>query len=288
MNCKQALTTLPQYLLPHHALSKMMSRLTHSEHKGVKNLFIRQIIKYYGVNMNEALEPDINAYKSFNHFFTRELASGIRPISTEQGAIVSPADGLVSQAGDISDGKIFQAKGKNFTAADLLGGSIERAEPFNNGVFATIYLAPRDYHRLHMPITGTLTEMVHIPGRLFSVNTATTHSVPGLFARNERIAAIFDTEAGPMALVLVGAIFVSSIETVWHGTVTPPSVTSVQSWRYQENAPVLKIGEEMGRFNMGSTVIVLFGKDKVQWESGMKADKIVKVGELIGKIRQTS
>ncbi len=283
MNIKEALTTLPQYILPHHALSGMMSVLTHSENKVWKNLFIRQIIRHYGVNMDEALEPDINAYKSFNHFFTRELDPNARPLTSEKRAVASPADGAVSQSGHIADGQIFQAKGKSFTAADLLGGSAERAEPFNNGVFSTIYLSPKDYHRLHMPLTGTLKEMVHIPGRLFSVNTATTHSVPGLFARNERVAAIFDTEAGPMALVLVGAIFVSSIETVWHGVVSPPTISSVQSWHYQENAPVLKMGEEMGRFNMGSTIIVLFGKDKVQWNDDFKADKLVNLGEVIGR-----
>ena len=282
MTIKEAFTTLPQYILPHHALSKLMSKLTHCENKTWKNLFIRQIIKHYGVNMDEALEPDINAFKSFNHFFTRELNPDARPLATERNAIASPADGVVSQAGNITNGKIFQAKGKSFTATDLLGGDAERAEPFNNGVFTTIYLSPKDYHRLHMPLTGTLREMVHIPGRLFSVNTATTNSVPGLFARNERVAAIFDTDAGPMALILVGAIFVSSIETVWHGVVTPPSITSVRRWLYQENAPVLKIGEEMGRFNMGSTIIVLFAKDQAQWNPDFTADKIVKLGEHIG------
>ena len=282
MTIKEAFTTLPQYILPHHALSKLMSKLTHCENKTWKNLFIRQIIKHYGVNMDEALEPDINAFKSFNHFFTRELNPDVRPLATERNAIASPADGAVSQAGNITNGKIFQAKGKSFTATDLLGGDAERAEPFNNGVFTTIYLSPKDYHRLHMPLTGTLREMVHIPGRLFSVNTATTNSVPGLFARNERVAAIFDTDAGPMALILVGAIFVSSIETVWHGVVTPPSITSVRRWLYQENAPVLKIGEEMGRFNMGSTIIVLFAKDQAQWNPDFTADKIVKLGEHIG------
>jgi phosphatidylserine decarboxylase len=282
MTIKEALTTLPQYILPHHALSKMMSKLTHCENKAWKNLFIKQIIRHYGVNMNEALEQDINAFKSFNHFFTRELNPDVRPLATERNAIVSPADGVVSQAGNITEGKIFQAKGKSYTATDLLGGSLERAEPFNNGLFTTIYLSPKDYHRLHMPLTGRLREMVHIPGRLFSVNTATTNSVPGLFARNERVAAIFDTDAGPMALVLVGAIFVSSIETVWHGVVTPPSISTVQSWQYQDNAPTLKIGEEMGRFNMGSTIIVLFGKDKAQWDSELTAEKTVKLGERIG------
>ena len=283
MTIKEALTTLPQYILPHHVLSRMMSKLTHCENKAWKTLFIKQIIRHYGVNMDEAQEPDIDAYKSFNHFFTRTLKPGIRPLTTEANAVACPADGAVSQAGAITDGEIFQAKGKSYTATDLLGGSIERAEPFNNGVFTTIYLSPKDYHRLHMPLTGTLREMVHVPGRLFSVNTATTNSVPGLFARNERVVALFDTEVGPMALVLVGAIFVSSIETVWHGVVTPPSIRSVQSWDYRENAPTLKIGEEMGRFNMGSTIIVLFGNNKVQWDSGFKANKIVKLGELIGR-----
>jgi phosphatidylserine decarboxylase len=283
MTIKEALTTLPQYILPHHALSQMMSKLTHCENKAWKNLFIKQIIRHCGVNMDEALEPDINVFKSFNHFFTRELKSGVRPLTTERNAIACPADGAVSQAGSITGGEIFQAKGKSYTTIDLLGGSLERAELFNNGVFTTIYLSPKDYHRLHMPLTGTLREMVHIPGRLFSVNTATTHSVPGLFARNERVAALFDTDAGPMALVLVGAIFVSSIETVWYGVVTPPTINSVRSWQYQDNAPMLKIGEEMGRFNMGSTIIVLFGKDMVQWDNEFTADKVVKLGERIGK-----
>ena len=284
MNFKEALTTLPQYILPHHALSQLMSKLTHCENRSFKNLFIKQIIRHYGVNMAEALEPDINVYKSFNHFFTRALKPGIRPLSTERNAIVCPADGAVSQAGSITDGDIFQAKGKSFSATDLLGGDAARAEPFNNGVFTTIYLSPKDYHRLHMPLTGTLREMVHIPGRLFSVNGATVNSVPGLFARNERVAAIFDTEIGPMALILVGAIFVSSVETVWHGVVTPPSITEVQSWQYRDDAPILNIGEEMGRFNMGSTIIVLFGKDKAEWDAEFKAGKTVKLGELIGRV----
>ncbi|CAA9891661.1 Phosphatidylserine decarboxylase proenzyme [Candidatus Methylobacter favarea] len=284
MNLKEALTTLPQYFLPHHVLSGMMSNLTHSENRLLKSLFINQIIRYYGVNMDEALTQDISVFKSFNHFFTRELKPGLRPISNELGVVASPADGVVSQAGNITDGKIFQAKGKSFAATELLGGSEERARPFNNGLFATIYLAPKDYHRLHMPLTGTLTEMIHIPGRLFSVNSATTRSVPGLFARNERVVTVFDTDAGPMALVLVGAIFVSSIETVWHGVVTPPTLASMQSWRYQENAPKLEIGQEMGRFNMGSTVIILFCKDKVQWDADFQADKVVRVGQKIGRI----
>lgn len=284
MNFKEALTTLPQYILPHHALSKLMSFFTHCENKTLKNLIIQKIITIYGVNMQEAAEPDINSYASFNHFFTRILKTGIRPIANAANAVACPADGAVSQAGNITDGTIFQAKGKSFTATALLGGDAKRSAPFSNGVFTTIYLSPKDYHRLHMPFNGTLKEMVHIPGRLFSVNTVTTNSVPGLFARNERVACIFDTEIGPMALILVGAIFVSSIETVWHGVVTPPSITEVRSWLYETNAPVLVKGEEMGRFNMGSTIIVLFGQDAVRWQADFKAEKVVKLGEKIGEL----
>ncbi|PKM10961.1 MAG: phosphatidylserine decarboxylase [Gammaproteobacteria bacterium HGW-Gammaproteobacteria-3] len=284
MTIKEALTTLPQYTLPHHALSRLMSILTHCENKRWKNLFIKQIIRHYRVNMAEALETDIEAYASFNAFFTRALKPGARPITRDPDAIASPADGIVSQAGSIEKGRIFQAKGKSFSTAELLGDS-QRAALFDAGAFTTIYLSPKDYHRLHMPLTGTLTEMVHIPGRLFSVNNATTNCVPGLFARNERVAALFDTEAGPMALVLVGAIFVSSIETVWHGVVTPPTIKNVRSWRYDTAAPHLQTGEEMGRFNMGSTIIVLFGKDRTAWADSLKAGNPVKLGQKIGSIR---
>ncbi len=284
MTIKEVLTTLPQYILPHHFLSALMSKFTHSEIKVWKNLMINQIIKFYGVNMSEAKEQDIENFASFNQFFTRELKADVRPVTSINNAIACPADGAVSQAGLIEQGSIFQAKGKSFTTVDLLGGNKQRAAAFENGHFSTIYLSPKDYHRLHMPIKGTLTEMVHIPGRLFSVNTATTNSVPGLFARNERVACLFDTEIGSMALILVGAIFVSSIETTWHGVVTPPTIESIRSWQYRDNAPVIEKGEEMGRFNMGSTIIVLFGKDKVEWDSSFKAGETVKLGELIGKV----
>jgi len=283
MSIKENLIALPQYLLPHHTLSTWMGKLTHSKNKLIKDLFIKQVIKLYGVNMTEAFEQNIDHYASFNQFFTRALKPEARPLTTERQAVASPADGVVSQAGAITDGEIFQAKGKSFTATNLLGGSGERAAPFHNGMFSTIYLSPKDYHRLHMPLTGTLREMVHIPGRLFSVNGSTTNAVPGLFARNERVAAIFDTDAGPMALVLVGAIFVSSIETVWHGVVTPPTINAVRSWQYQDNGPTLNIGAEMGRFNMGSTIIVLFGKDSVQWLPELTAGQAVKMGEMIGR-----
>jgi phosphatidylserine decarboxylase len=284
MTFKESLTTLPQYILPQHFLSNLMARLTHAKCKVWKNLFIKLIIRLYGVNMNEAKTQDLNEYASFNEFFTRELKPGVRTFPTETKAIACPADGAVSQAGPIESGNIFQAKGKSFTTTDLLGGDTARAKPFQDGVFTTIYLSPKDYHRLHMPITGSLREMVHIPGRLFSVNTATTNSVPGLFARNERVACIFDTEAGPMALIMVGAIFVSSVETVWHGVVTPPTVSSVRNWHYDTDAPSLQRGDEMGRFNMGSTIIVLFGKDKAQWDDEFAAGKLVALGENIGTL----
>jgi phosphatidylserine decarboxylase len=284
MTFKEALATLPQYILPHHALSRVMRCFSRSENNFIKTLFITQIIKRYQVNMAESSVEDINEFKSFNHFFTRELKPGLRPVTSDANAVACPADGAISQAGRITDGNIFQAKGKSFTATDLLGGSAERAAPFNNGVFSTIYLAPKDYHRLHMPLTGTLREMVHVPGRLFSVNTVTANNVPGLFARNERVVAIFDTAAGPMALVLVGAIFVCSIETVWHGEVSPPTVSSVQTWQYKDNPVTLNIGEELGRFNMGSTIIVLFGEDKVQWAKAIAAGVPVKLGEKMGAV----
>ena len=231
--------------------------------------------------MDEALKQDINTSISFNDFFTRELKPDVRPLTTERHAIACPADGAVSQAGNITDGNIFQAKGESLHGDRLAGGSPERAEAFNNGVFSHLPVAQGLSPPAHA-VNQSLREMVHIPGRLFSVNTATTHSVPGLFAGMNVSLQYLIPKTGPMALVLVGAIFVSSVETVWHGVVTPPSISSVQSWQYQVNAPTLKIGKERsGRFNMGSTIIVLFGENKVQWESELKADRIVKLGEII-------
>jgi len=282
MTLKNTFVALSQTILPHHALSVLVSKFTHSEHVAWKNFLTNKIISHYGVNMDEALTQDLSEFKSFNAFFTRELKPQTRPLTTDIGAIASPADGVVSQSGPITQGDIFQAKGKSFTAAQLLGDE-QLAEKFNDGMFTTIYLSPKDYHRLHMPVTGTLREMIHIPGRLFSVNTATTHAVPRLFARNERVVAIFDTEIGQMALVLVGAIFVSSIETVWHGIVTPPTIKTIRTWKYESNAPTLKIGEEMGRFNMGSTIIVLFEKDKMSRNADFTAEKAVNMGEKIGQ-----
>lgn len=262
-----------------------MGHLTHCRNPAFKNLFIRAITQMYHVNLAEALEPDINSYGCFNEFFTRPLKPEARPITRKPGALASPADGFLSQAGTIAEGRIIQAKGRDYSVVDLLGGDSARAAPYLDGTFATIYLSPRDYHRLHMPLAGTLQEMVHIPGRLFSVNDATARVIPNLFARNERVAAIFATEAGPMALILVGAIFVASIETVWHGVVTPPTAARVKTWNYAPDAVSLERGAEMGRFNMGSTIIVLFGRDVVAWSPSLQPGNVIRMGEPIGQVR---
>lgn len=262
--------------------------MTHSRQKWWKNLFIRAIVRCYGVNMQEAANQDIDSYPSFNHFFTRELRAGIRPVEDAGNAIASPADGVVSQAGMIDAGRIFQAKGHDYTVLELLGGDETLAQRFENGSFATIYLSPKDYHRLHMPLAGSLTDMLHVPGRLFSVNNVTVSSVPKLFARNERVICLFETAAGPMALILVGAIFVSSIETVWHGVVTPPSRQGIQSWQYPARQVVLNRAEEMGRFNMGSTIIVLFARDAAVWNPDLQAGKPLRLGQTMGRISRAN
>ena len=283
MTLKNTFIELSQTVLPQHILSQLVSRFTHCENVTWKNFLIRQIATHYGVNWEESITKNFDQFKSFNHFFTRQLKANVRPLTTEKKAVASPADGVVSQTGKIDNGDIFQAKGKKFNVTDLLGGNSAYAKKFNDGQFTTIYLSPKDYHRLHMPISGTLREMIHVPGKLFSVNAATTQAVNGLFAKNERVIAIFDTEIGQMALVLVGAIFVSSIETVWHGVVTPPTRKEIRHWTYENNAPILNIGDEMGRFNMGSTIIVLFEQGKMDWNTDFVANKSVKVGEKIGQ-----
>ncbi len=277
-----ALFALPQYLLPHHLLSRFMGLLTRSQNRFWKNLFIKWFVWHYRVDLSEAEQLDPGAYPSFNRFFTRALKSGVRPMPEDPAVIVSPADGVVSQFGAITDGEIIQAKGKTYGVAELLGGNVRQAEAFRGGRFATIYLSPRDYHRLHMPIAGRLEAMVHVPGRLFSVNAATTAVIPNLFARNERVIAFFETEAGPMALVLIGALFVASIETVWHGVVTPPKGQRIRTWRYQDGAPLLQRGEELGRFNMGSTIIVLFGEQRIEWGDHLSSGAAIRMGQPIG------
>lgn len=269
-----------QYALPHRFLSRMMFYVTRSEWRWVKNTFIRQIVKRYRVDMSDALEPDLAAYPSFNAFFTRALKPGARPISVGPDLLLCPADGAISQAGPITDGRIVQAKGMDYSAAELLGDS-ELAKTFANGSFATVYLSPRDYHRLHMPISGKLLRTLHVPGRLFSVATWTADSIPRLFARNERLVCIFATEHGLVALVLVGAIFVSSIDTVWGGTVTPPYAQKIVD-TLLEDGPNLAAGAEMGRFNMGSTAIVLTEK-ALQFDADIAAATPVKMGRALGR-----
>lgn len=275
-----------QYVLPHHLLSSLMHSITRIELKPLKDLLIRQAIKWYKVDMQEALQSDPAQYRCFNDFFTRALRPDARPVTQENNQLASPADGTLSQAGDIEAGFLFQAKGHDYSLLELLGGDSEMSRLFEDGNFATIYLSPRDYHRLHMPYSGRLKRMLHVPGRLFSVNETTCQKVPRLFARNERVICLFETDIGPMAMILVGAIFVSSIETVWAGTVTPVQ-QRVNSWDYappSEPAAIeLDRGEEMGRFNMGSTVILLFPKDAVEWMEDLTAGSMLRMGQAIAE-----
>jgi phosphatidylserine decarboxylase len=269
-----------QMLLPHHALSRGVEWLTRRRWVIFKNLFIRLFIRLYSVDMSQARYNDPADFSSFNAFFTRELTPDARPMDETPGAIVSPVDGTVSQSGAITVDRIFQAKGFDYSLTQLLGGADDLADYFRDGRFATIYLSPRDYHRIHMPLAGTLRETIYVPGRLFSVNRRTTHTLPGLFARNERLVTLFETEAGPMAMILVGALFVSGIETVWDGMITRTH-GSPQRHSYSENRAItLARGQEMGRFNMGSTVILLFNAS-VTISDGLIADTPVQLGRTI-------
>lgn len=281
------LKSLPQYVMPLHALTGLGHRVTRIRNHAVKDLLIDTFVRLYNVDLGEAEEPNRHAYPDFNSFFTRPLRPGARPIADGQEDIACPVDGVVSQAGAIEEDRIFQAKGRSFSVRELLGGSEERAAQFAGGRFTTLYLSPRDYHRVHMPRTGGLREMIHVPGRLFGVGAHTTRAIPGVFARNERVAAIFDTDAGPMALVLVGAMFVACIETVWAGVVTPPRGRQVEVSDYRNPAggPImLARGQEMGRFNMGSTVIVLFARNKAEWIPGIMPGTRVLMGQNIGRV----
>jgi len=280
------LKSIPQHVLPQHSLSKLMHAITRSRNPALKNFLINKIIKLYNVDMSLAREEQAEAYATFNAFFTRELKPSVRPIADKAEDIACPVDGTVSQSGTIHDGDIFQAKNKKFTVQQLLATSDSICDQFSNGSFATIYLSPRDYHRIHCPLDAKLLEMSHIPGRLFSVNPATTRTVNELFARNERVSAIFETPAGLMAVVMVGAIFVSSIDTVWSGTVVPPYAKSIRHWKYAEDAQrfIANKGDELGRFNMGSTVVLLFQQGKVNLSPILTNGKTVKMGEKIGAL----
>lgn len=266
-------------ILPQHLLAAGMYHLARSETRWLKKLLIEKISKRYGVDMSEAANPDLDTYPSFNAFFTRELKEGARPIAPN--AILSPADGKVSQIGAIEGNSLLQAKGHNFDLTALLAGDKHAAQSFENGLFATVYLSPKDYHRVHIPFAGKLTSMVFVPGDLFSVSEATTQLVPGLFARNERVICHFDTDLGPMAVILVGAIFVGSMQTVWHGEVRGERGQPIK-WTYQgDRQPVFNAGDEIGRFNMGSTVIVLLPANAATWSAEVTAGSVVRMGQAI-------
>jgi len=270
-----------QHISPQHLLSRLAGFLADLESlKSMKNIAISTFIRVFGVDMEEAEEPDYRRYASFNAFFTRALRAGARPLA--DGDIACPADGTLSQCGDIEQGQLLQAKGRHFSAAALLGDE-QRARVFDAGAFATIYLSPRDYHRVHMPLAGRLTGTTYIPGRLFSVNAVTAEGVDRLFARNERLVCYFDTAVGPMAMVLVGAMIVAGIETVWSGRAAPRPRSLVHTDFRQLPEPVeLERGEEMGRFCLGSTVILLFPRETLSWRDSHTAGSSVRMGAALG------
>lgn len=278
---RNRLFVLSQYLAPQHTLSRAAGLLADCSIPAIKDPFIRWFIKRHGVDMSEALEPRPEAYRTFNDFFTRAFKEDARPIDPAPDSFVSPVDGTLSQFGEVEDGEIFQAKGHYFSLETLLGGRKDMAAPFKEGQFATVYLAPADYHRIHMPIAGTVREMVFVPGQLFSVNPVTAENVPGLFARNERLVVWFDTDWGPMVLVLVGAMIVASIETVWSGVVAPRSKSMTTTSYGAVEPPSFVKGAEMGRFRLGSTVVALLPKDTVKWRQGFEAGMRMEMGKTI-------
>ncbi len=275
------------YCLPHQLLSRVWWWLVRWRWPPWKNLLIRWVASHYRVNLDEAQSADRNDYIHLNAFFVRALRPGARPLDANPQALLSPADGQISQVGSITDGRILQAKGRDFTALELLGGDADLATEFDRGEFCTVYLSPRDYHRVHMPVSGQLRRMIHIPGRLFSVQESTSRTIPSLYARNERLVTIFDTPAGPLAQVLVGALLVSSMETVWHGGVNlhgeRKHVWQTDYPAQGSRAVMLERGQEMGRFNMGSTVILLLCKGAVHWLPSPGPGSAVKMGKALGR-----
>lgn len=281
------LKVIAQYCFPQHGLSRLIGLFASAECGNVTTKVITWFIKRYNVDMSEAKHSDPAHFKTFNDFFTRELKEGVRPIVADENMLCQPVDGAVSQAGPVREGRIVQAKGHDYSVCELLGGDRQLANQFEGGDFATVYLSPRDYHRIHMPITGTLKEMIFAPGDLFSVNPLTAQNVPNLFARNERAIAVFDTEVGPFAMVLVGATIVASIETVWHGTVAPSKNREIVRWTYDDQEPiVIKKGEEMGRFKLGSTIVAVFAKDAVEFVDELQPATPTVMGQPFAKIRK--
>jgi phosphatidylserine decarboxylase len=275
------LAVLPQYLMPKLAMTRLAGRLASAKLGSFTTWVIKRFVKRYNVNMAEAVHADPAHYKSFNEFFTRPLKDGVRPLA--HSTWVCPVDGAISQCGAIERDQIFQAKGHQYSTRALVGGDAALAEQFQNGQFATLYLSPRDYHRIHMPVAGKLLRMVHVPGDLFSVNPTTARGVPGLFARNERVVCEFETEHGPMVLVLVGATIVGSMATVWHGQVNPPRPGTVREWHYESQDVRLQKGEEMGRFLLGSTVVMLFPQNSIQFPSDWISTRALLMGEAMSR-----
>ncbi len=279
---------LLQHILPQHLLSRITGWLAENETLWLKNFLIKLFARHFQVNMAEAHEPVLEAYPNFNAFFTRALMDGARPVDTATHSIVCPADGAISQLGPIEHGRIFQAKGRYYSAEELLADG-ERARQFNGGQFATVYLSPKDYHRVHMPLAGELSAQTYVPGDLYSVNQVTAANVDRLFARNERLVCYFDTEIGPMAMILVGAVIVAGIETVWSGQVAPPPKTP-KTIDYKRAPSGIKLdkGEEMGRFKLGSTVILLFPPDTIAWDERYVADAPTRMGEHFATIKPSA
>ena len=274
------LAVLLQYLLPKQALTVLAGKFANARAGGLTTGVIRWFVGRYGVNMGEAANPDIASYTSFNEFFTRPLKSGARPLA--QADFICPVDGAISQFGAIERDQIFQAKGHSYSTTALVGGDGELAQQFESGSFATLYLSPKDYHRIHMPCDGRLLRMIHVPGDLFSVNPVTARGVPGLFARNERVVCVFDSTHGPFVLVLVGATIVGSMATVWHGVVNPPRPGHLREWRYEDQQLLFKQGDEMGRFLLGSTVVMLFPRGVMKFNPEWAPQQPIRLGEKMG------
>ena len=279
------LKIIGQYLLPKHLVTLLAGKLANAKMGKFTTFLITKFIKQFKIDMSEAKYSEAADFETFNDFFTRELKAGLRPIIEGDNNLATPVDGCVSQQGDIKAGRIFQAKGHDFSLRELLGGRDDVAAPFDDGIFSTVYLAPKDYHRIHMPITGKLEQMIFIPGDLFSVNPLTAQNVPNLFARNERAVAIFSTAIGPMAMVLVGATIVGSIETVWEGTLTPQKNKEIQYWDYQDQEIILQKGAEMGRFKLGSTIVALFPKDSIEFSDALAPSSVTRLGELFATVK---
>ena len=275
------LAVLPQYLLPKQALTTLAGKFASARLGGLTTSVIRWFVGRYNVNMAEAANPDIASYTSFNDFFTRALKPGARPLA--QADLICPVDGAISQFGPIAKDQVFQAKGHTYSTTALVGGDAAAAARFDNGHFATLYLSPRDYHRIHMPCAGELTRMVHVPGDLFSVNPTTARGVPGLFARNERVVCFFESAHGPFVLVLVGATIVGSMATVWHGQVNPPRTGVLRQWDYAKGQVSLQRGEEMGRFLLGSTVVMLFPQGPLQFNPQWSPTRPIQLGEAMAQ-----